>query len=208
MRTDILDSVDRRLLTMVLLVIYLAVNFGWRTIRQIQTTGSSGFRGISGKVGSAEWTGGVLFVVALALGITAPAAAYCGMSPIVTPHGWQTVAATALVLLGVVGTTVAQLEMGKSWRIGVDRGERTDLIQTGLFAYVRNPIFSFMLMTSIGLTWLLPNWLSAAASVLLVISIELQVRLVEEPYLKQTHGVTYKQYCQKVGRFIPGFGRD
>ena len=42
--------------------------------------------------------------------------------------------------------------------------------------------------------------------VLLVASIQLQVRRVEEPYLLRTHGDAYRAYAAQVGRFIPGVG--
>jgi hypothetical protein len=55
-----------------LYVLYLALAFGGRTLVQLRRTGSTGFKGISGYPLSAEWTGGVLFVVAFLLGFAAP----------------------------------------------------------------------------------------------------------------------------------------
>ena len=46
-----------------------------------------------------------------------------------------------------------------------------------------------------------------AGFVLLVVTIELQVRAVEEPYLLATHGDAYRDYLASVGRFVPGVGR-
>ena len=59
-------------LTLALFVLYLALAFGARTILQLRRTGSTGFKGVSGRLGSAEWLGGVLFAVALGLGLAAP----------------------------------------------------------------------------------------------------------------------------------------
>jgi hypothetical protein len=59
-------------LSLVLFGLYLALAFGARTVLHLRQTGSSGFKGISGRPGSAEWTGGVLFAVALGLGLAAP----------------------------------------------------------------------------------------------------------------------------------------
>ena len=53
-------------------LLYLALAFGWRTVLQLRRTGSSGFKGVSGQTGSAEWFAGVLFVIALAVGAAAP----------------------------------------------------------------------------------------------------------------------------------------
>ena len=48
-------------LSLVLYAVFFALAFGWRSWRQLRTTGDSGFRGISGRPGSAEWWGGVLY---------------------------------------------------------------------------------------------------------------------------------------------------
>ena len=40
--------------------------------------------------------------------------------------------------------------MGRSWRIGVEEGERTDLVTGGPFAIVRNPIYASMLPAFLG----------------------------------------------------------
>jgi protein-S-isoprenylcysteine O-methyltransferase Ste14 len=46
-----------------------------------------------------------------------------------------------------------------------------------------------------------------AAFLVVVVAVQLQVRLVEEPYLRRLHGETYADYAQRVGRFFPGVGR-
>ena len=48
-------------------------------------------------------------------------------------------------------------------------------------------------------------WLSALAS---VVGIEIQVRLVEEPHLRALHGKAFDAYTSRVGRFLPGVGRQ
>lgn len=63
------ERVAVALLTITLLVLYFALAFGARTVRQLHSTRSTGFKGTSGRPGSAEWFGGVLFVVALILGL-------------------------------------------------------------------------------------------------------------------------------------------
>jgi protein-S-isoprenylcysteine O-methyltransferase Ste14 len=42
--------------------------------------------------------------------------------------------------------------------------------------------------------------------VALVLTIEAQVRAVEEPYLVAKHGDVYRDYTAAVGRFVPGIG--
>lgn len=97
--------------------------------------------------------------------------------------------------------------MGESWRIGVDTNERTALVTTGAFAIVRNPIFTAMLVTAAGLTMTIPNAISIVGLVALIAALEVQVRLVEEPYLLTAQGDSYRTYAHHVGRFAPGIGR-
>ena len=116
-------------------------------------------------------------------------------------------AGLALCLAGTAGTLWAQLGMGDSWRIGVDHRERTALVTGGPFRLVRNPIFSCMTIGLGGIALLTPNAIAAVTLLLLLVTVELQVRLVEEPYLIRTHGAPYRAYAARVGRFVRGIGR-
>ena len=111
-----------------------------------------------------------------------------------------------LALAGIAGTLYAQDQMGESWRIGVDPTETTTLVHTGVFGLVRNPIFTAMLVFGSGIALVTPNPLALIGFVLLLATIELQVRVVEEPYLRNRHGDTYRDYTQSVGRFLPRVG--
>jgi protein-S-isoprenylcysteine O-methyltransferase Ste14 len=64
-----------------------------------------------------------------------------------------------------------------------------------------------MIVGWIGFTLMVPTWLSFVAIVVIAVALELQVRVVEEPYLVRTHGDEYRAYASRVGRFIPGVGR-
>ncbi|WP_442791880.1 isoprenylcysteine carboxylmethyltransferase family protein [Micromonospora sp. NBC_01740] len=116
-------------------------------------------------------------------------------------------AGLVLAPAGVAATLTAQPSMGTSWRIGVDPRERTRLVTTGAFALARNPIFTAMAVTSLGLAAMVPNPISLAATAVLVASVQVQVRAVEDPYLIRTHGATYLMYATRTGRFWPGLGR-
>jgi protein-S-isoprenylcysteine O-methyltransferase Ste14 len=190
-------------LALALYAVYLALAVGVRLALHRRRTGASGFKGISGRPGSPEWLGGLLFVLAWALAIGATA-----LDPL-EPLDATPVHLASLVLyaLGLAGTLVAQEAMRASFRIGVDDSERTELVTGGPFAIVRNPIYSAMLPAVLGLALLTGNVLALAAFALLLIALELQTRLVEEPYLLRVHGAAYAGYAARVGRFLPGLGR-
>ncbi|MFB7172278.1 methyltransferase family protein [Streptomyces sp. NPDC056254] len=193
---------------LVLFTGYAATAFGVRAVIQARRTGDAGFRGISGRPGTAPWWAGILFVIALLGGAAAPVAALAGVPALpwagAAPLRWL---GLATAVAGVVATLVAQSAMGTSWRVGVDSAERTDLVTSGLFARVRNPVFTAMTVTAAGLALMVPNAVAVLALVGLVAAVQLQVRIVEEPYLAAVHGAAYVDYTARAGRFLPGLGR-
>jgi protein-S-isoprenylcysteine O-methyltransferase Ste14 len=198
---------SRPLLALALLVLFYAIAFGLRTWQHLRATGSTGFRGLSGRPGSLEWLGGALFGVGVALSLVAALGEAAGwLSGLWEPGPASVVLGVLSTLGGVAATYLAQVSMGDAWRIGVREDERTRFVTDGAFAVVRNPIFSCMLFTAAGLVMLIPNALSVASFVCLLIAVELQVRFVEEPYLLRTHGQRYRDYASRVGRFVPGLG--
>jgi protein-S-isoprenylcysteine O-methyltransferase Ste14 len=195
-------------LGLALFLFYGLLAFGLRMAVQLRRTGSTGFADLRG-VSGIEWLCGSLLALAIALCIAGPALELADvLSPSAALAGAAAnVLGVALAALGIVSTVVAQFAMGDAWRIGVDPSERTALVTNGPFAFVRNPIFAAMIPSFVGIALLAPNAVTIAGAVLLIIALELQTRLVEEPYLIAVHGERYTAYASKAGRFLPGIGR-
>jgi protein-S-isoprenylcysteine O-methyltransferase Ste14 len=191
-----------------LLVVYLAFAFGVRVVVALRTTGRTGIAGLGGAP-PLELLGGGLFVVAVAMGSANPVLVLAeALEPI---EDLETNALRALGFLccgiGIVGTFLAQMAMGASWRIGVDESERTELVTGGVFGLCRNPIYTFMVVAWVGFALLVPTSLSLASIPVGIVAFEVQVRLVEEPHLLRAHGEPYRAWASRVGRFLPGLGR-
>lgn len=106
-----------------------------------------------------------------------------------------------LLIIAIVWVLIAQINMQKSWRIGIDEDVKTPLIQNGLYKFSRNPIFLGMRVMLLGIFLILP---SAATLVILVVGdllIQIQVRL-EEEFLSRSHGTLYRTYQKQVRRWI------
>jgi protein-S-isoprenylcysteine O-methyltransferase Ste14 len=187
---------------------YLLLTFGVRVAVALRQTGSTGISSL-GSAPAIELVGGGLFATAVILGSVNPLLA---LLDVVEPadvldRTWAHLAGLALCGIGIVGTFAAQMAMGTSWRIGVDPEERTELVTGGVFRLCRNPIYSFMIVAWAGFALLVPTWVAPVAGALLIIGLEIQVRLVEEPHLVRTHGEPYGAWASRVGRFVPGLGR-
>ncbi len=193
---------------LVLFVAMFLLVFVARSVVQKRATGDSGIRaGVLGSsLGSLEWFAGWLLVLAMLSAIVAPIAELVGVDPL-TESDLIRGTGAVVASVGIVLIFLAQMNMGEQWRIGIDETERTQLVSSGAFRLVRNPIFSAMILTAAGLAVMVPNPISIVGLMLLVVAIELQVRFVEEPYLRRLHGSGYHRYSGRVGRFVPGVGR-
>lgn len=190
-----------------LYIIWAILAFGWRTIVQFRRTGDTGLR-LHAKPNTPQWWAKLGFILAIVLGLAAPIAAVAGLRNVpALEEKWLHVAGLVVTVIGIALTLIAQLAMGDSWRIGVDSDERTGLVTDGAFALARNPIFAAMLFTALGLAMMIPNIVSLVGLVALSFALEVQVRLVEEPYLLFAHGDDYSAYARRIGRFVPRVGR-
>lgn len=193
----------RPALALALYLAFTAVGFGWRTVVQFRRHGDTGWRfsrsGLDRIVGPGLVVGFVLVGAGPVVALLGDAPTAGGMS--------AAVVGTGLAVGAGVLTVVAQLEMGASWRIGVEAGERTALVTAGLFRWARNPIFTGMLAFTVGLALLVPNLPTVLGTVVAVVTIQVQVRLVEEPHLVGVHGEAYRRWAAVTGRFVPGLGR-
>jgi uncharacterized iron-regulated membrane protein len=75
------------IVALALFAVFALLGFGWRSWEQRRRTGSTGFRGVSGRPGSVEWFAGVGFVAALAAAVSAPVLQLLGVvSPLEVLH--------------------------------------------------------------------------------------------------------------------------
>jgi protein-S-isoprenylcysteine O-methyltransferase Ste14 len=193
-------------LALPLYLLFIALAFGWRSWLQWRRTGDPGIRSLSLDSSRAERVARALLAISFALFLATSHAAWLRPPALALPAPVQALGVLA-ALGGLALTLLAQLQMGASWRVGLDPRERTALVRQGLYMHVRNPIYTAMLLATLGLLLLSPGATALLAWTLLWIGLELQVRAVEEPHLSRVHGDTYRSYCREVGRFFPGVGR-
>lgn len=107
----------------------------------------------------------------------------------------------ALLASALIWVLVAQIQMGDSWRIGIDEKTNSPLVQHGLFGVSRNPIFLGMLVMLVGLLFAIPTAATLIVTLLGFVLIHIQVRL-EEPFLLDKYGEAYRVYQKHVRRWL------
>ncbi len=178
------------------LLLFFLVAFGGRSSWPRRRYGGSG---IAWETGRGLFSAGA---VLLPIGFDGEAALAL-VRPQFAPRGWGSALAGALLIAtSMVFVVAAQLQMGASWRIGIDRDARPGLITNGLYRLCRNHIYAGLLLTWWGLLLLMPHWLTALLGIIGCLGISVQVR-GEERYLLAAYGDEFAAYCRRVGRFWP-----
>ena len=77
------------------------------------------------------------------------------------------------------------------------------LVVTGLYRYVRNPIFIAVVALIVGQALLFGDWNLLWYGALLWLFFHVHVVMFEEPTLKQTFGMEYESFRTNVPRWIP-----
>jgi protein-S-isoprenylcysteine O-methyltransferase Ste14 len=190
------------------LVFVMGLTVGVRVAIQLRRTGSTGIHRFRGEPGSLEWFASAIFIGNFML---VPLIVLLTLIGALEPIGALNTPAVnfaglALASAAVLFVFVAQMAMGSSWRVGMVAEGRTELVTTGIFGIVRNPIYAGALPTVLGIALMAPTVPIFLDLVIVLTSIELPVRYVEEPHLLRLHGSAYRQYASRVGRFFPGVG--
>src|SRR5262249_42436063 len=191
-------------------VLFVGLGIGWRCWLQRRRHGSSGIAMFR----SGQWAQHLREVGALVLLVVLAAQSIALAVDPPSLDGLLLVRPTAalqwlgaIVLFAGVGFMVAaQLDLGASWRIGIEEGARPGLVVGGLYRFCRNPIFLAMLAVLLGFALLVPTWLSLAVLLGAYAVIRGAVG-AEERYLRRTYGHDYAVYAARVGRFLPHLGR-
>lgn len=82
-----------------------------------------------------------------------------------------------------------------------------ELVVTGFYRYVRNPMYVGILLMLIGYFLWFGFWSLLIYAIFVFIVTHLFVTFYEEPTLKKKFGASYEEYLKRVPRWIPRFKR-
>lgn len=192
------------------IVLLVAIAFGWRAWLQHRRHGTWGIFLFRSTSALQRLRDGAMAIAAILLGGQAVVAAAWPASIHVLPMDttWLEILRIAGVVVmfgGLLALIVAQLELGASWRIGIDETASPGLVVSGLYRFCRNPIFLALLLVVAGYALLLPTVLSLILLAGFYVGVRQQI-VAEESWLLRTYGEPYRAYARRVGRLVPGVG--
>ncbi len=106
-----------------------------------------------------------------------------------------------LAFIGLVVALIGQLQMGNSWRTGIDENIETVLVTNGLFNFSRNPIYLALLIFLLGFFLMAPNAVCLCSLVLAYPTVEIKIRF-EEEHLEKMHPFDFPKYKKRVKRWF------
>ncbi len=138
------------------------------------------------------------FIPLLYVATGIPGFADYGFSPVA---GWLGVVALlgALVLF-----RVTHKQLGRNWSVTLDTRSGHELVTSGLYAYVRHPMYSSFFLSAVAQLLLLPNWIAGPVG-LVGIGLLFAFRVGrEEQLMIETFGDDYRAYMRRTARIVPG----
>ena len=94
-------------------------------------------------------------------------------------------------------------DLGTNWSITLEVREGHRLVTQGVYHRVRHPMYSALLLYSLGQALVIPNWVAGLSNlVAFVILLALRVG-PEERMMAQQFGNEYAQYAARTSRLIP-----
>jgi protein-S-isoprenylcysteine O-methyltransferase Ste14 len=109
-----------------------------------------------------------------------------------------------LVLFGLGLATIlsARVTLDRMYSLDVTIQKNHQLITTGLYRYIRHPIYSGVIIQALGFSLLFRSWIGLAAMIPVAAFFLLRIK-DEEAVLQKEFGPQWKTYCERTWRFIP-----
>lgn len=106
-----------------------------------------------------------------------------------------------LIIIGFFFFIIGLLNMGSSWRLGIDEKNPGKLITSGIYSISRHPIYLFFNLYFLGTFLINGNIVFIVFTVLLGSILHYQL-IREEKFLLKVFKKQYEDYIQNVGRYF------
>lgn len=120
-----------------------------------------------------------------------------------SPAGWRIVWSVVCFIVASVFSWSAAGALGRHWRIEAGLNADHELVRSGIYRFVRHPIYTSMLFVVIGTGLILaPLYLVAVAVLVYMLGTEIRVR-VEDGLLASRFGKEFQDYQHSVSAYLP-----
>ena len=122
---------------------------------------------------------------------------------LITPAFWQFALSVLLFVIAAATSWTASIALGRYLRVDAALDTGHELIRSGAYRFVRNPIYSSMLCVILATALLVtPLWLFFIALAVFLVGTTIRIR-AEEKLLAARFGEQFTAYRRSVSRLIP-----
>ncbi|WP_314112762.1 isoprenylcysteine carboxylmethyltransferase family protein [uncultured Solobacterium sp.] len=129
-----------------------------------------------------------------------------GIIPVITFANFQWI----FILIGILCFIIGIILWLKA--VIIDRLDahiiKNQLVTTGVYAYVRNPVYSAFMFVCTGVLLIYGNLILLLLPIIYWGFMTVLMKLTEEKWLEDLYGKEYVQYRQRVNRCIPWKGKE
>jgi protein-S-isoprenylcysteine O-methyltransferase Ste14 len=119
-------------------------------------------------------------------------------------HTGPLVAGVTCFVIGLWLFYRSHADLGTNWSITLEVREQHRLITRGVYHRIRHPMYSALVLYSVGQALVIPNWVAGPAN-LSAFAILLALRMrAEERMMADEFGAEYAEYSARTKRLVPG----
>jgi protein-S-isoprenylcysteine O-methyltransferase Ste14 len=120
------------------------------------------------------------------------------------PHFERLIVGTLLYVVGLWVFWRSHADLGTNWSTTLQVREAHRLVTHGVYRSIRHPMYTALLLFSLGQAFVIPNWF-AGPSYLVLMLLLVALRVVpEERLMRETFGAEYTDYAARTKRLLPG----
>lgn len=120
------------------------------------------------------------------------------------PHPVQSAIGVLTLAGALVLFRLTHQQLGRNWSVTLNTRKAHKLIDTGLYAYVRHPMYSAFWLLALAQALLLPNWFAGLAGPIAWGTLFFLRVGREEELMIDTFGNEYRHYMARTKRVVPG----
>jgi len=119
-------------------------------------------------------------------------------------HMGPLVAGVVCAVIGLWLFHRSHADLGTNWSITLEVREQHRLVTQGVYRRIRHPMYSALVLYSVGQALVIPNWVAGPANLIaFAVLFALRVR-AEERMMVEQFGDEYATYADRTKRLVPG----
>jgi len=115
----------------------------------------------------------------------------------------QGLVGAALMAGALILFAITHKHLGRNWSVTLDTRKTHTLVDTGIYAHVRHPMYTAFWLLALAQAALLPNWFAGLAGPVAWATLFFLRVGREERLMIDTFGDQYRRYMQRTKRVLP-----